>query len=139
MPCPFCGGEASDTGHIAYNRALNDTTWADGSPVVEAFFVNCIACGTVARSGFIGGFQAKAEAVERWNTRSHEQARPAGEPVAGDASAMADLLNRAVGDIAAALILAGKQAKIAKWTAPYIHALNDFDATPQPAPVMGEA
>lgn len=78
LPCPFCGGEASDAGHIAYNRALDDTTWADGSPVTEAFYVNCIACGAVARSGFVGGFQTKVEAIERWNHRArptpaHEQ------------------------------------------------------------------
>lgn len=70
LPCPFCGGEASDAGHIAYNRALDDTTWADGSPVTEAFYVNCIACGAVARSGFVGGFQTKVEAIERWNHRA---------------------------------------------------------------------
>ncbi len=40
----------------------------------------------------------------------------------------ADLLTKAVGDITAALILAGKQDKVQAWTASYIEALNHFDA-----------
>ncbi|MGH6746560.1 hypothetical protein [Novosphingobium sp.] len=44
------------------------------------------------------------------------------------AHVMADLLTKAVGDITAALILAGKEDKIARWTAPYVEALNGHDA-----------
>jgi hypothetical protein len=48
-----------------------------------------------------------------------------------------NLLTKAVGDISAALILAGKQDKIQAWTAPYVEALNQFDAHP-PAAVAGQ-
>ena len=48
------------------------------------------------------------------------------------AHGMADLLTKAIGDITAALILAGKKDKIAKWTAPYVEALNEYD-TAEPA------
>lgn len=48
-----------------------------------------------------------------------------------------NLLTKAVGDISAALILAGKQDKIQAWTAPYAESLNQFDAHP-PAAVAGE-
>jgi hypothetical protein len=44
-----------------------------------------------------------------------------------------DLLTKAVGDIAAALTMAGAEAKINGWTAPYVAAINRADATP-PAP-----
>lgn len=50
-----------------------------------------------------------------------------------------DILTKAVGDITAALILAGKPGKIRAWTAPYIAAINRADSTPpeQPAIVAG--
>lgn len=73
-PCPFCGGGASDTGHIKYNRALSDTWWEDGSPVTEAFFVNCMKCGAQSRSGVVGGYQTQAEAIAAWNTRADNPA-----------------------------------------------------------------
>lgn len=41
---------------------------------------------------------------------------------------IADLLTKACGDIAVALILAGKEEKIGEWIAPYMQALNEFDA-----------
>ena len=44
-----------------------------------------------------------------------------------DQEKMADLLTKAVGDIAAALTMAGKQAAVAAWTKPYVDALNEFD------------
>lgn len=44
-------------------------------------------------------------------------------------SSAADLLTRAVGDIAAALTLAGKEDKIADWTAPYVAAINHADGS----------
>jgi len=42
----------------------------------------------------------------------------------------ADLMTKAIGDIAAALALAGKTEKVASWTAPYVAAVNQFDAHP---------
>jgi len=69
-PCPFCGGEASDAGRIRYSTPLPDTWWADGSPVTEAFYVNCIKCGASRRSGVVDGYQTQAEAVVAWNTRA---------------------------------------------------------------------
>jgi len=50
------------------------------------------------------------------------------------AAMLADLLTKAMGDISAALIMAGKQDKIAKWTAPYVKALNAFDAEAEQPP-----
>jgi hypothetical protein len=75
LPCPFCGGEAGH-GHIKYSRPLNDTWWADNSPITEAFYINCISCGAVCRSGIVAGFQSMAEAISKWNSRkSHEADR----------------------------------------------------------------
>lgn len=42
---------------------------------------------------------------------------------------MTDLLTKAVGDIAAALVLAGHESKIADWIAPYAAAINQADAS----------
>ena len=41
---------------------------------------------------------------------------------------LVDLLAKAVSDIAAALIMAGKKDKIQVWTAPYVEAINAHDA-----------
>ena len=41
---------------------------------------------------------------------------------------LVDLLAKAVSDITAALMLAGKDHKIQKWTAPYVEAINAHDA-----------
>ena len=71
LPCPFCGKEAAH-GHIRYSRPLSDTSWADETPITEAFYVNCVWCGAVCRSGLVGGFQTEAEAAERWNTRANQ-------------------------------------------------------------------
>lgn len=77
-PCPFCGGEANDTGHIRYSKPLADTWWDDDTPITEAFFVNCIKCGAVSRGSIVPGYQTKAEAIAAWNTRFHP---PAGDAV----------------------------------------------------------
>lgn len=75
-PCPFCGGEASDAGHARYSRPLADTRWEDGSEITECFFVNCVKCGIDnGRPGLVGGYQTKAEAIERWNTRADSTLR----------------------------------------------------------------
>lgn len=57
----------------------------------------------------------------------HELKRLRAAPAASDQEKMADLLTKAVGDIAAALTMAGKQAAIAAWSKPYVDALNEFD------------
>lgn len=43
---------------------------------------------------------------------------------------LAALLTKAIGDITVALTWAGKSAKIAEWTAPYVAAVNQFDTCP---------
>lgn len=59
-----------------------------------------------------------AAAIRAASSTSHEEA---------DAAKLANLLTKAIGDIAAALILAGKADKIARWSKPYVEALNDYD------------
>jgi hypothetical protein len=70
-PCPFCGGEASSEGRIRYLRPLDNAEWDDGSPITEAFYVSCMKCGAVARSGIIGGYRTRAEA-ETVGERIHD-------------------------------------------------------------------
>ena len=84
-PCPFCGGEASDAGHTKYSRPLDDAKWLDGSPVREAFFVNCIPCGASSRNSLFGGYQTKAEAIAAWNRRT-----PPATPIAGGVGSSPD-------------------------------------------------
>jgi NTP pyrophosphatase (non-canonical NTP hydrolase) len=60
-------------------------------------------------------------------------AHPAAAREDGEAGGMAGLLAKAIGEITAALILAGKKDKVAEWTKPYVDALNAFDATTRPA------
>lgn len=76
LPCPFCGGEASDTGHIKWSRPLTETTWADGSPITEAFFCNCISCGISNQHNGLG-HRTQSEAREAWNKRPGNAALPA--------------------------------------------------------------
>jgi len=74
LPCPFCGGEGSADGRIAYSPRY-DAEWADGTKVTTAYFCNCIRCGV--RNG---EHQTKAEALAKWNTRAAlSQAGGAGE------------------------------------------------------------
>lgn len=97
LPCPFCGGEASDAGHTSYSRPLTDTWWQDGSPVTETFQCACIKCGATTRSGIVGGYQTRAQATTAWNTRTHPAesgTTSAGEGVM-QAMTVADVLDRA--------------------------------------------
>ena len=72
LPCPFCGGEASSEGYRRYSKPLEDTNWEDGSEITECFYVNCIHCGIQnGCAGLVQGYQTKAEAIKRWNTRNH--------------------------------------------------------------------
>lgn len=70
LPCPFCGGEASSDGHCEYSKPLADTVWADGSPVTESFFVNCMKCQISNQGSLRGGFQTKEKAIAAWNRRA---------------------------------------------------------------------
>ena len=69
LPCPFCGGKASDTGFMTWSKALRDTHWDDGSEITEAYFCSCISCGVTNIVGNVG-YRTKAEAIAAWNTRS---------------------------------------------------------------------
>lgn len=69
LPCPFCGGEASDTGYVFYSKPCTETAWDDGSPIAEAFFCNCPRCGITNMSSNMG-HRTKAQAVEFWNRRA---------------------------------------------------------------------
>jgi hypothetical protein len=73
LPCPFCGGEASGTGHTRYSRPLANTKWDDGTPITEDFFVNCIRCG-ISNKTMNVGHRSKAAAIAAWNTRAPEAA-----------------------------------------------------------------
>jgi len=77
LPCPFCGGAASDSGVVHYgHREKQDQNawWADGSPVEDAYFCNCKSCGANNR-GIVGGFQTQENAIEAWNRRA-KRAKP---------------------------------------------------------------
>lgn len=49
------------------------------------------------------------------------------------------LLAMAIGDITAALVMAGKEHLISEWTAPYVTAVNAADASTEPADALTEA
>ncbi|MES1979596.1 MAG: Lar family restriction alleviation protein [Pseudomonadota bacterium] len=66
-PCPFCGGEASDTGVIRYDHK-HEAFFKDGTRITEAFFCNCISCGVTNR-GMLG-HQTREKAITAWNRRS---------------------------------------------------------------------
>lgn len=69
LPCPFCGGAASSGGYQRWSRALDDTRWADGTRIKEAYFCNCPMCGVTNCNGSIG-YQTAAEAIAAWNRRA---------------------------------------------------------------------
>jgi hypothetical protein len=68
LRCPFCGGEASDAGYVFYRKPCEDIAWEDGSPITEAFFCNCPACGISNMASNIG-YRTKAQAIAAWNRR----------------------------------------------------------------------
>ena len=65
-PCPFCGGEASADAVRRWS-SNHEAHWADGSEILEAFYVNCIHCS--ANNGGIFGFQTREQGIEHWNRR----------------------------------------------------------------------
>jgi len=68
-PCPFCGGEASPDG-VTRRSSSPDCRWADdNTECLEAFFCNCIQCGTKNGSSIAGGFKTREQAIAHWNTR----------------------------------------------------------------------
>lgn len=66
-PCPFCGGDASNTGTACYSESFADE---QGWPQNEFFFCNCMVC-SVSNQG-LRGYLTKGEAVEAWNHRVGE-------------------------------------------------------------------
>lgn len=75
-------------------------------------------------------------AVWPWSAEGHAEGLKAAiadwtVPEEGNQSAReaADLLTRAIADITSALIMAGKEDKVADWTAPYVETVNRLDAT----------
>ena len=69
LPCPFCGGEASDAGYQTWSKPLENTFWAGHKPITEAFFCNCPRCG-VNNIKSVVGYQTQADAIAAWNTRA---------------------------------------------------------------------
>ena len=68
--CPFCGGEASDSGEASYS-GNHEAWWSDGSVMLKAFFCNCIECGITNRG--LMGHQIKTLAVKAWNKREAQK------------------------------------------------------------------
>lgn len=67
-PCPFCGN-AAYPGNVRYSNPLADATWADGSEIIEAHYVNCGTCQAANRTSIAGGHRTVAEAEGSWNRR----------------------------------------------------------------------
>ena len=87
----------------------------------------CTGCGTTKTVAFIRANSATAFTCcpERKMIPVREMWRGA---VTQENARAFDLLTKAVGDITAALIMAGKEDKLREWTAPYIEAINAHDA-----------
>lgn len=90
LPCPFCGGEASDAGYAKFSPPLKDAWWDNGEEISEAFFCNCTRCG-VSNQGNIAGYRTQEQAVKAWNRRIPAPSPEEQEPVAwtGSGSLMA--------------------------------------------------
>lgn len=67
LPCPFCGGEASDTGKVTYSES-HEAWWSDGTRVTVAHFCNCITCGA-SNKGLVG-WRTREQAADKWNVRA---------------------------------------------------------------------
>ena len=78
-PCPFCGGDAH-IGTVTYSRPLQDATWADGSPILKAYFGHCASCAAGHRNSVAGGYPTKAAAAAAWNRRDNSKATPTVPP-----------------------------------------------------------
>lgn len=70
-PCPFCGADAH-IGHVKYSRPLDDMEWRDGTPVILAFYGQCLRCAGTHRNIIAGGYQTEAEAIAAWNARADD-------------------------------------------------------------------
>lgn len=71
-PCPFCGGEASETiGSIRYSDR-HEAWWPDGTQIRDAYFVNCLKCGCDNKAML--GHQTEDAAIAAWNTRAPSSA-----------------------------------------------------------------
>lgn len=82
LGCPFCGEKASADGVARFNQT-HEAWFADGTRILEAFFVNCMSCGA-NNQGIAGGHQTREKAIEAWNRRT---SAPSGK--AGDVSELA--------------------------------------------------
>jgi Lar family restriction alleviation protein len=90
LPCPFCGGEPSANGSIRYHRS-HEAWFADGTQILEAFYVNCISCG-ISNRGLLG-HQTREKAIAAWNRRSDAERRgevqsPAGQSLTATPAAV---------------------------------------------------
>ncbi|BBD98078.1 hypothetical protein SAMIE_1015790 [Sphingobium amiense] len=82
--------------------------------------------------------QVEVEALAAYFEREKAAMTGASTDAAPVAGVSADLLTKAVGDITAALIMAGQQNKVSEWTAPYVAAINEHDAHPPVPDAAGE-
>lgn len=115
LPCPFCGGQASDRGEVTYHGS-HEAWWPDGSQVVHAYYCNCIRCGITSK-GIIGQ-QTRELAREKWNQRAGMP-----DPAAEIAALRSELdeWKARCSEIGAAL----KMALADHMTEPYLHPLRD--------------
>ena len=97
LPCPFCGGEASDTGYQKWSRPLSDMAWEDGAKISEAYFCNCPSCSVSNLAGGVG-YQSRAKAVSAWNTRPGVTVAEAAKDAADTLNLVADWMENAIVD-----------------------------------------
>jgi hypothetical protein len=106
---------------LAHIAARNTRPTVESEPVARREFIERIRdetrhfAGPEVQKGFVDACNAILALMV------HE--RPAPPADAG----LVELLTKAVGDIAAALTMAGKDALIQRWTGPYVEALNAHD------------
>ena len=130
---PFMDAEAFEFGEEIARAALAAiSTPAPSDQAPDAWIVEVISGPTYGkRRRVIDAKQYDVESDAFWiegAREKHKVTRLYAHPAPSDQAGLVGLLTKAVGDITAALILAGKADKIAKWTAPYVAAINDADA-----------
>jgi hypothetical protein len=92
LPCPFCGRAASDTGKTTYSSpTASNATWSDGTPIMVAYFCNCLSCG-VSNKGIAGGYRTQDEARSAWNRRVPIESRQASNHQASGRSSAAPVV-----------------------------------------------
>lgn len=83
LPCPFCGGEASDCGEVRYDEKFAKR---EGWTQSTFYYCNCVGCG--ADNKGLVGHRTKLEAIEAWNRRTPS---PQNIVMGGDAPRRYDL------------------------------------------------